>query len=152
MASAPDIRDQLRAAGLRVTRPRLLVMDVVHDNPHSDTDTVYTLARQALPAVSRQTVYDVLDALTGARLVRRIQPAGHVARYESRVGDNHHHLVCRACGLITDVDCVMGETPCLAPSHDGGFLLDEAEVTFWGLCPTCVSPDPDASSGPIAAP
>lgn len=145
MTSEPDTRDRLRVAGLRVTQPRMVVLDVVEQQPHSDTDTVYTLARKTLPAVSRQAVYDVLDALTAARLLRKIQPAGHVARYESRVGDNHHHLVCRVCGTVADVDCVVGETPCLAPSHDGGFLLDEAEVIFWGLCPTCASPDPIAA-------
>ncbi|WP_328814140.1 Fur family transcriptional regulator [Rhodococcus sp. NBC_00297] len=145
MTVQPDNRERLRAAGLRVTRPRLVVMDVVHDHPHADTDTVHTLARDTLPGVSRQAVYDILDALTGVRLVRRIQPAGHVARYESRVGDNHHHLVCRTCGTVADVDCVVGEAPCLAPSHESGFVLGEAEVTFWGLCPACATPDPIAA-------
>lgn len=93
-----------------------------------------------LPEVSRQAVYDVLSALTTARLVRRIQPSGFVARYESRVGDNHHHLVCRCCGAIEDVDCAVGQTPCLTPSDDGGFALDEAEVVYWGVCPNCSTP------------
>lgn len=141
MAIDPGNADRLRAAGLRVTQPRVVVMDAVHAHPHSDTDTVYGLARASLPAVSRQAIYDVLDALTTAGLVRRIQPAGHVARYESRVRDNHHHIVCRACGLIADADCAVGEAPCLAPSHNRGFLVDEAEVIYWGICPDCASTD-----------
>jgi Fe2+ or Zn2+ uptake regulation protein len=131
--------DRLRAAGLRVTQPRIVVMDVVHSHPHVDTDTVFTLARTVLPAVSRQAIYDVLDAVTAVGLMRRIQPAGHVARYEMRVGDNHHHVVCRSCGLIADADCALGEAPCLTPSHSHGFVVDEAEVTFWGFCPDCAT-------------
>jgi Fur family ferric uptake transcriptional regulator len=132
-------------ADLRVTRPRLAVMDAVEANPHADTETILTAAKVGLPDVSRQTVYDVLNALTAAGLVRRIQPLGSVVRYESRVGDNHHHVVCRSCGVIADIDCAVGETPCLTPS-DGdnvldGFLLDEAEVIYWGLCPDCSTAD-----------
>ena len=133
--------EQLRAADLRVTRPRLAVLEAVYANPHADTETILEAVRTGLPEVSRQAVYDVLHALTAAGLVRRIQPSGSVARYESRVGDNHHHVVCRSCGVIADVDCAVGETPCLTPS-DGtgsldGFVLDEAEVIYWGLCPDC---------------
>jgi Fur family ferric uptake transcriptional regulator len=128
----------LRAAGLRVTRPRLIVMDVVEKTPHADTETIFSAARQQLPDISRQTVYDVLNALTAVGLARRIQPAGATARYESRVGDNHHHVVCRSCGTIADVDCAVGEAPCLAASDDLGFDIDEAEVIYWGLCPACV--------------
>ena len=141
MTSAPDYADQLRAADLRVTRPRLAVLEAVHAHPHADTETLFSSVRSGLPEVSRQAVYDVLAALTTVGLVRRIQPSGSVARYESRVGDNHHHVVCRNCGVIADVDCAVGETPCLIPSDtDGaldGFVLDEAEVIYWGLCPDC---------------
>ncbi|MCW3843756.1 transcriptional repressor [Micromonospora yasonensis] len=127
----------LRGAALRVTRPRVAVLDAVHAHPHADTDAIIGAVRRDLPGVSRQAVYDVLHALTGAGLVRRIEPAGSVARYESRVGDNHHHVVCRSCGAIADVDCVVGEVPCLTASEDSGFSIDEAEVTYWGLCPDC---------------
>ena len=136
-----DFADQLRAADLRVTRPRIAVLDAVAANPHADTETIFGAVRAGLPDVSRQAVYDVLHALTAAGLVRRIQPSGLVARYESRVGDNHHHVVCRICGVIGDVDCAAGEVPCLTPSDDGGsldgFAVDEAEVIYWGLCPDC---------------
>jgi Fur family ferric uptake transcriptional regulator len=137
VGQAPDYADQLRAADLRVTRPRLAVLDAVHAHPHSDTDSIYGAVRSDLPDVSRQAVYDVLAALTTAGLVRRIQPSGSVARYESRVGDNHHHVVCRSCGVIADVDCAVGEAPCLTASDDNGFSIDEAEVVYWGLCPDC---------------
>ena len=133
--------DLLRIADLRVTRPRVAVLQAVHAQPHADTDTIFSAVRAALPDVSRQAVYDVLNALTSAGLVRRIQPLGMVARYESRVGDNHHHVVCRSCGIIADVDCAVGAAPCLTPSNDDnaldGFVLDEAEVIYWGLCPHC---------------
>ena len=137
----PDYSERLRAADLRVTRPRVAVFEAVHAHPHADTESILEAVRTALPDVSRQAVYDVLNALTAARLIRRIQPSGSVARYESRVGDNHHHVVCRSCGVVTDVDCAVGDAPCLTPSdHDGaldGFVLDEAEVIYWGLCPNC---------------
>ncbi|OBB48188.1 Fur family transcriptional regulator [Mycobacterium sp. 852002-51961_SCH5331710] len=142
MSATPDYADRLRAADLRVTRPRLAVLEAVYGNPHADTETIFGAVRRALPDVSRQAVYDVLAALTSAGLVRRIQPSGSVARYESRVGDNHHHVVCRSCGVIADIDCAVGEAPCLTPSDpDGaldGFVLDEAEVIYWGLCPDCL--------------
>jgi Fe2+ or Zn2+ uptake regulation protein len=127
----------LRAAGLRVTRPRLAVLDVLRDGGHLDVDEIATQVRGRLDSVSTQAVYDVLGALSRAGLARRIEPAGSAARYEARVGDNHHHVVCRSCGLIVDVDCTIGEAPCLDPNNAHGFEVDEAEVTFWGLCPTC---------------
>ena len=139
--SDTDYTGQLRLAGLRVTRPRLAVLEAVRDRPHADTETIFSAVRLELPDVSRQAVYDVLNALTAVGLVRRIQPSGSVVRYESRVGDNHHHLVCRSCGVIADIDCAVGEAPCLTPSDESnvldGFVLDEAEVIYWGLCPDC---------------
>ena len=129
----------LRATPLRVTRPRLAVLAAVHAHPHADTDSIIGAVRRELPQVSHQAVYDVLRALTAAGLVRRIQPSGSVARYESRVGDNHHQVVCRSCGAIADVDCAVGEAPCLTASDDQGFWIDEAEVIYWGICPECVA-------------
>ena len=130
----------LRGADLRVTRPRVAVLTAVHDHPHADTDSLISVVREDLGEVSHQAVYDVLRALTTAGLLRRIQPSGSVARYESRVGDNHHHVVCRSCGVIADVDCAVGHVPCLTASGDHGFVIDEAEVTYWGLCPDCSTP------------
>ena len=127
----------LRESALRVTRPRIAVLTAVYDHPHADTDSILGVVREDLGDVSHQTVYDVLRALTTAGLVRRIEPAGSVARYESRVGDNHHHVICRSCGVIADVDCAVGTAPCLTPSDDHGFALDEAEVVYWGLCGDC---------------
>ena len=127
----------LRGASLRVTRPRVAVLAAVHDNPHADTYSIIGRVRDDLGGVSQQAVYDVLQALTDAGLVRRIQPQGSVARYESRVGDNHHHVICRSCGVVADVDCAAGAAPCLTPSDDLGFAIDEAEVVYWGLCPQC---------------
>ena len=128
-------------ADLRVTRPRVAVLEVVDANSHADTETIFSAVRMGLPDVSRQAVYDVLNALTAVGLVRRIQPLGMVARYESRVGDNHHHVVCRSCGIIADIDCAVGDAPCLTPSDNenvlDGFVLDEAEVIYWGLCADC---------------
>ena len=132
-----DFEAQLRAASLRVTRPRLAVLEALRDHRHVDTDAVIALVRAELPTVSHQAIYDVLRALTAAGLVRRIQPAGATARYESRVGDNHHHLVCRSCGAIADVECAVGHAPCLTASDDRGFVVDEAEVVYWGTCPDC---------------
>ncbi len=137
MARTPCARAELQAADLRVTRPRLAVLEAVHAHPHADTDTIFGAVRVALPDVSRQAVYDVLAALSGAGLLRRIQPSGSVARYESRVGDNHHHIVCRSCGTISDVDCAVGQAGCLTPADDQGFIVDEAEVIYWGQCPSC---------------
>src|SRR5215203_1573291 len=127
----------LRGVALRVTRPRVAVLSAVHDHPHADTDSIIGVVREDLPAVSHQAVYDVLRALTDAGLLRRIQPRDSVARYESRVGDNHHHVVCRSCGAIADVDCAVGHVPCLTASDDNGFVIDEAEVIYWGVCSTC---------------
>jgi Fur family transcriptional regulator, stress-responsive regulator len=136
-----DYGELLREAALRVTRPRIAVLGAVYSHPHADTDTIMRAARVELPEVSHQTVYDALNALTTAGLIRRIQPAGSLARYESRVGDNHHHVVCRTCGLVADVDCAVGEAPCLTASDERGelegFVIDEAEVIYWGSCPNC---------------
>jgi Fur family transcriptional regulator, stress-responsive regulator len=130
--------DRLRSRGLRVTRPRLTVLDVLGESgTHLDVDEITARVRQRLDSVSVQAVYDVLAALTRAGLARRIAPAGGAARYEARAGDNHHHLVCRQCGLITDVDCAAGATPCLDPIDAAGFIVDEAEVTYWGRCVNC---------------
>ena len=137
MPTATDYEDMVRGASLRVTRPRLAVLAAVHDHPHAETDSIIRAVRAELGDVSTQAVYDVLRALTEAGLVRRIEPAGSVARYESRVADNHHHVVCRSCGAVADVDCAVGHTPCLTASDDRGYEIDEAEVTYWGLCPTC---------------
>ena len=136
-----DFPKLLRDSALRVTRPRVAVLGAVYANPHADTETITRAARGDEPEVSHQTVYDALNALTAAGLIRRIQPSGLVARYESRVGDNHHHVVCRGCGVVADVDCAVGEAPCLTPSDEHGLLegfsIDEAEVIYWGSCPTC---------------
>ncbi|MEP7180119.1 MAG: Fur family transcriptional regulator [Pseudonocardiales bacterium] len=137
MPTRLEVEHLLRGAALRVTRPRVAVLSAVYGHPHADTDQIMGVAREDLGEVSHQAVYDVLRALTVAGLVRRIEPAGSVARYESRVGDNHHHIVCRSCGAIADVDCAVGTTPCLTASNDQGFAIDEAEVTYWGLCPGC---------------
>jgi Fe2+ or Zn2+ uptake regulation protein len=137
VATTSDFQQMLRGAALRVTRPRMAVLSAVHTHPHADTDSIIRAVRQELPEVSHQAVYDSLHALTAAGLVRRIQPSGSVARYESRVGDNHHHIVCRSCGVVADVDCAVGEVPCLTASDDKGFTIDEAEVIYWGLCPDC---------------
>jgi Fe2+ or Zn2+ uptake regulation protein len=132
-----DFERMLRRAELRVTRPRLAVLGAVHQHPHADTESIIGAVRKDLGEVSHQAVYDVLRALTIARLVRRIQPRGSVARYEARVGDNHHHVICRSCGVIADVDCAVGDAPCLTASDDSGFAIDEAEVVYWGRCPEC---------------
>jgi len=137
VSTTSEFEHQLRTAALRVTRPRVAVLTAVHEHPHADTDSIIGAVRENLAEVSHQAVYDVLRALTTAGLVRRIQPSGSVARYESRVGDNHHHVVCRSCGAIADVDCAVGDAPCVTASHDHGYTIDEAEVIYWGLCPDC---------------
>ena len=139
MPTVVDFEGMLRGAELRVTQPRMAVLTAVHEHPHADTNTIIDATRLELGEVSTQAVYDVLRALTEVGLVRRIEPAGSPARYESRTGDNHHHVVCRACGTIADVDCATGATPCLTASNRNGFVIDEAEVTFWGLCPACAT-------------
>jgi Fe2+ or Zn2+ uptake regulation protein len=135
MGSWPETA--LRTAGLRVTKPRTAVLDVLVEHPHATADLVARVVRERLGSVSKQAVYDVLAACVAAGLVRQIEPAGHPALFETRTGDNHHHLVCRACGRTTDVDCATEARPCLTPSDDAGYALDEAEVVFWGLCPSC---------------
>ena len=135
----PDLR-RLRDVGLRVTRPRLAVLEALRELAHGDTESVIHAVRRELPEVSHQAVYDSLRTLTEHGLARRIQPSGSVARYELRVGDNHHHLVCRSCGAIADVDCAVGEVPCLTALDHHGYVVDEAEVIYWGLCPACTAP------------
>jgi Fe2+ or Zn2+ uptake regulation protein len=137
--STDDLTHALRASSLRVTAPRLAVLEAVHAHPHADTDTVLRAARASLGALSHQAAYDVLRVLTDAGLVRRIEPAGSLARYEARTGDNHHHVVCRDCGVIADVDCAVGEAPCLTAADDNGFVIDEAEVVYWGRCSACTA-------------
>jgi Fur family ferric uptake transcriptional regulator len=127
----------LRARGLRVTKPRLAVLDILAQGGHLEVDEITRQARTQLDSVSTQAIYDVLGALARAGLARRIEPAGSPALYEARTGDNHHHIVCRACGAIADVDCAVGSAPCLDPNQTHGYEVDEAEVTYWGLCPTC---------------
>ena len=129
----------LRRHGVQVTAQRLAVLTAVAENPHATADTVADAARRQIGTISRQAVYDALAALVDKGILRRIQPSGSPARYEDRVGDNHHHLICRSCGLLVDVDCAVGETPCLTAADDQGFEIDEAEVIYWGLCATCVS-------------
>jgi Fur family ferric uptake transcriptional regulator len=132
----------LRGAGMRLTAPRLAVLAEVWRQPHGDVDSIAIAARGKLGSVSTQAVYDVLRALTEADLVRRIEPAGSPARFEARVGDNHHHIVCRYCASIEDVDCAVGERPCLEASDTHGYVIDEAEVTYWGVCPECATAHP----------
>ncbi len=132
-----DTTSELRAASLRVTKPRVAVLTAVRNHPHADVDTIVQQVRAELGSVSTQAVYNVLTALTNAGLVRRIEPAGSPTRYETRVGDNHHHVVCRVCGAMEDVDCAVGDAPCLTASTDHGYIIDEAEVIYWGTCPAC---------------
>ncbi|MCU1477840.1 MAG: ferric uptake regulator, Fur family [Subtercola sp.] len=135
----PEPEDSIRAAGLRVTTQRLAVLEALTEFPHADTDTVHQRVRLSQPDITLQSVYVVLAALTEAGLIRRIEPAGSPARYERRIGDNHHHAICTRCGAVQDVDCAVGEAPCLEPSEAGGFVIQTAEVTYWGLCPACQS-------------
>lgn len=132
----------VRAAGLRVTQPRLAVLDALIGHPHSDTSTIIDVVRRRLPTVSHQAVYDCMHALSQAGVLRRIQPAGSAARYELMRGDNHHHLVCRVCGTVVDIPCSVGNAPCLHASDDHGFTIDEAEVIYWGTCARCAAPAP----------
>lgn len=133
----PTIAEELRGAGLRVTAARAALLDAVRAGDHLGVEAIAAGVRDRIGQVSLQAVYDALNALTQAGLVRRIEPAGSPARYEGRLRDNHHHLVCRSCGTVADVDCAVGHAPCLTPSDDHGFAIDEAEVTYWGLCPGC---------------
>ena len=132
-----DAEQRLRSRGLRVTRPRLATLEALSQGGHLTVEDVRNRVGERLGSVSIQATYDVLGALAEARLVRRIEPAGSPTRYEARVGDNHHHLVCRQCGTVVDVECVVGRAPCLEPEDVAGFVVDEAEVTFWGRCPDC---------------
>lgn len=132
-----SVEEQLRACGLQVTAQRLAIMQSVSAHPHATTEELTDDVRLRLGTISRQAVYDTLAVFVEKDLVRRIQPTGSVARYEDRVGDNHHHLVCRSCALVYDIDCAVGTTPCLTAGDDHGFEIDEAEVVYWGTCPTC---------------
>jgi len=134
-----DYAELVRSAGLRVTASRVAVLRSLSRCPHADTETVIRQVRAELGSVSPQAVYNVLAAFVEAGLVRRIEPAGSLALYELRVADNHHHVVCRKCGAVQDVDCALGRRPCLTPSDTHGYVLDEAEVTYWGICPACQS-------------
>jgi Fur family transcriptional regulator, stress-responsive regulator len=133
----PTTADELRGAGLRVTAARVALLEAVRDGDHLGVESLASGVRDRVGHVSLQAVYEALHALTGAGLIRRIEPPGSPARFEGRVGDNHHHLVCRSCGAVTDVDCAVGEAPCLTASDDHGYSIDEAEVIYWGLCPDC---------------
>jgi Fur family ferric uptake transcriptional regulator len=135
----------LREHGLQVTAQRLAVLRAVADRPHSTADDIDSLVRAGIGAISRQAVYDALGTLTEKGVLRRIQPAGSPARYENRVGDNHHHLICRSCNRMVDVDCAVGETPCLTAADDSGYEIDEAEVTYWGRCPECLATSSETS-------
>ncbi|ARC58162.1 Transcriptional regulator FurA [Frondihabitans sp. 762G35] len=140
-----DPAETLRAAGLRVTAQRIAVIEALRQRSHATADEVFARVSPSLPDTSLQAMYVVLSALTGAGILRRIEPARSAARYELRIGDNHHHVVCTLCGAVDDVDCVVGEAPCLVPSPGSGFLVQSAEVTFWGLCPDCRAAEVDAA-------
>ena len=136
-SQTPTIAEELRAAGLRVTAARVALLETVRDGDHLGVEAIAAGVRERVGHVSLQAVYDALHALTAVGLVRRIEPPGSPARFEGRLGDNHHHLVCRSCGVVADVDCAVGEAPCLTASDDHGFSIDEAEVIYRGLCPRC---------------
>ena len=136
-STGPDIAQKLRDHGLQVTAQRIAVMEAVTGHPHTTPDELAEVVRNKIGSISRQAVYDTLGVFVEKNLVRRIQPSGWVARYEARVGDNHHHLVCRGCDLMYDIDCAVGYTPCLTADDDHGFVIDEAEVVYWGMCPAC---------------
>ena len=145
---AEELADRLRDHGLRATTTRVAVLRAVGElDGHPDTDTIAGRVRETLGTISTQAVYDGLHAMTRVGLLRRIEPAGSPARYETRVGDNHHHVVCRSCGAAQDIDCVVGSAPCLEPDQSAGFVIDEAEVTFWGLCPACQAMSVAAAAG-----
>ena len=136
-ARSPTTAEELRGAGLRVTAARVALLETVRHGDHLGVDAIASEVRDRIGHISLQAVYDALYALTGAGLIRRLEPAGSPARFEGRVGDNHHHVVCRSCGVVADVDCAVGEAPCLTASDDHGFSVGEAEVIYWGLCPDC---------------
>jgi Fe2+ or Zn2+ uptake regulation protein len=133
----PTSADELRRVGLRVTAARLALLETVRDGDHLGIEAITSTVRDRIGHISLQAVYEALHALTAAGLVRRLEPAGGSPRFEGRVGDNHHHIICRSCGVVADVDCAVGEAPCLTASDDHGFSIDEAEVVYWGLCPDC---------------
>jgi Fur family transcriptional regulator, stress-responsive regulator len=137
LSQPPTVADELRGAGLRVTAARVALLETVRHGDHLGIEAITSGVRERVGHVSLQAVYDALHALTAARLIRRIEPAGSPPRFEGRVGDNHHHIVCRSCGVVADVDCAVGEAPCLTASDDHGFSIEEADVTYWGLCPDC---------------
>jgi Fur family ferric uptake transcriptional regulator len=147
MVNSNDPADLLRQHGVQVTAQRLAVLRAVSDRPHGTADDVAEAVRAGIGTISRQAVYDALGVLAANGLVRRIQPAGSPARYEDRVGDNHHHLICRICGVMVDVDCAVGERPCLNAADDSGYEIDEAEVVFWGRCPDCLAGTPPPAGG-----
>ena len=138
-SQTPSTAAELRGAGLRVTAARVALLETVRDGEHLDVEAIATAVRGRVGHISTQAVYEALHALTGAGLIRRIEPAGSPARFEGRIGDNHHHVVCRSCGVVADVDCAVGEAPCLTASDNHGFFIDEAEVVYWGLCPDCLA-------------
>ncbi len=145
--TTPTTADELRRAGLRVTAARVALLEVVRAGDHLGVEAIAERVRDRVGHISLQAVYDALNALTAAGLVRKIEPAGSPARYEGRVGDNHHHVACRSCGAVADVDCATGAAPCLTASEDHGYVIDEAEVIYWGLCPACsTSRSPDSTS------
>ena len=149
--SSSALADSIRASGLKVTAPRLAVLRVLDQAPHSTAERLFVAVRAELPGTSLQAVYGVLAAFTGAGIARKIEPAGSPALFERRVGDNHHHIVCTRCSAVRDVDCAVGEAPCLTPAHDSGFAVHAAEVTYWGLCPEC-QVAASASSSMLSAP
>ncbi|MEU3509148.1 Fur family transcriptional regulator [Streptomyces longwoodensis] len=134
---SPSTADELRGAGLRVTAARVALLETVRKGDHLGAEAIASGVRERVGHISVQAVYEALHALTAAGLIRRIEPAGSPARFEGRVGDNHHHVLCRACGAVADVDCAVGDAPCLTAADDHGFSIDEAEVIYWGLCPDC---------------
>ncbi|PZE65371.1 Fur family transcriptional regulator [Curtobacterium sp. MCBD17_021] len=146
-----DDTELLRGAGLRVTAPRLAALRAIESSPHTTADDLVSALAAELPTTSHQAVYGVLNALTGAGLVRRIEPAGSPARYERRTGDNHHHIVCTMCGAIGDVDCAVGHAPCLTPSETHGFAVTTAEVTYWGICAQCAAAERDDTAEAAAS-
>ncbi len=145
-AQTPSIAEELRGAGLRVTAARAALLVTVREGDHLGVEAIAAGVRERVGHISLQAVYDALDALTAAGLIRRIEPAGSPARFEGRIGDNHHHIVCRSCGTVTDVDCAVGEAPCLTASDDHGYAIDEAEVVYWGVCPACSTSSTNAAS------
>lgn len=148
MTAPKTIAEELRGAGLRVTAARVALLETVRAGDHLDVESIASGVRERVGHISLQAVYEALHALAAAGLVRRIEPAGSAARYEGRVGDNHHHIVCRTCGAVADVDCAVGHAPCLHASNDHGFTIDEAEVIYWGLCPNCTTSEQTSRSQP----